>query len=490
MRRSPRSVLGLAAAVALTLGLAAVVATPADASHNPGVTGKRVTIASSADVQSYDEAADDSGTAYIGWITNESGGRIVHLCTLPVGANSCKGGVEDISTGGSSTANDLRVLSTPSGKVTMLWFQNGPDSGTIAEGGEIDVVTATKGMNPTAASVYGPAPSNGELLDAEYSPDLSRIWTVAYPPLTAHRLQVTPGSGKAFVTVQTPWIIGDAQLAFSGGAPVMTIDKYGAISTPARYASGTMAAKFGKFHTLKGTWTGHPGVLKNTPHGLRYIGVDNDAGYLPVIAKWNGHAFSKATKTADRNTCPAGSDGSRDSSGRLLTVKSECGHLAIADYADDTHAAIYRFNANSSKTIVTGLPQIASGTRGIATVVWTTETDGQTGDVVHAVRVALPDTTTQVHKKGTPGKITLIGPTSCLPPVLVHVKIGANPAKGWSVKSRTLMLGSKTVHNRRIDGASLKPGTQYTLKGKAKFTKGGKSKSLGASLAFTTCAKG
>jgi hypothetical protein len=270
----------------------------------------------------------------------------------------------------------------------------------------------------------------------------------------------------------------------------MTIDKYGAISTPARYATGAMSGSFGKFSNVPGTWTGRPSVLKNTPHGLRYIGTNDDADYRPVIAKWNGSGFTKAVFTADHNACaPSSHDASRDSSGRLLDVANECGRITVADYADDTHAAIYRFKANHGSTIVTSVPQIASGTRGIATVVWSTQTDGVDGDGLHVVRVALPDTTTQVHEHGKAGKITLIGPTTCLPPVLVHVKVGASPKHGWHVKLRTLKLGKRSVHRRRIDGATLTPGARYTLKGAVVFAKDSKHSTLTAALTFRTCAK-
>jgi hypothetical protein len=470
-----------------------VVADPAVAGHNPGVTGKKVTIATGQSFGNYDVAADSSGTAYIAWVASNpsSIGNEIHLCTLPVGANSCKGGVQDIDPLDAASASDIKVLSTPSGKVSILWFYNTADAQTNAEGGGIAEVTALHGMNPTAPQEVAPAPSGGVLVDAEYSPDLSRIWTVAYPPLPAHRLQVTPGLGSTYKSVATPWVVGDAELAFTGNAPVLTIDRYGAISKPAQYAKGSMSGSFDAFHTIRGTWTGHPSALKNSPHGLRFIGTNNDADYRPVIAKWNGHGFTHPTFTADHNACaPSGHDTSRDSSGRLLDVANECGRITVADYADDTHAAIYRFNADHGSTIVTGQPQIASGTQGIATVLWSTQTDGVTGDALHAVRFALPDTTHQVHKHGTAGKITLIGPTTCLPPVLVHVKVGANPAKHWTVKSRKLTLGGRTVHKRRIDGASLTPGKSYTLNGTVVFAKGSKHSTLTAALRFTTCAKG
>jgi hypothetical protein len=488
-----RNLLPLAIAVAATLaagGFAA--ATPAAAGHNPGVTGKTLTIATKQNFGSFDVAADSSGTAYIAWIAGEPGstGRDMHFCTLPVGSTSCQGGVQDIDPLDSSSANDVKVLSTPSGKVTVLWFHNTAGAINGPEGGAIAEVTAQRGKNLTAPQDVAVAPSFGQLFDAEYTQDGSKIWTVAYPGLPAHRVQVTPGIGTAFTTVKTPWVLGDAELAFNKNQPVMTIDKYGAISVPAKYASGSMTATFGKFHNVPGTWTGRPSALANTPNGLRFIGTNDDADYRPVIAKWNGHAFTKATFTADHNACaPAGHDVSRDSSGRLLDVANECGRITIADYADDSHAAIYRYTANHGSTIVTNRPQIASGTRGIATVVYSTQTDGVDGDGLHVIRVALPDTTEQVHKHNSAGKITLIGPTSCLPPVQVHVKVGANPAKHWTVKSRTLKLGSRTVHKRRVDGATLTPGKTYTLNGSVVFTKGSKHSTLSAALKFTTCAK-
>ena len=109
---------------------------------------------------------------------------------------------------------------------------------------------------------------------------------------------------------------------------------------------------------------------------------------------------------------------------------------------------------------MTFVPQIAAGSRGIATVVWSTQTSGIDGDALHVLRVPLPDTTHTVLKHGKGGKISLIGPTTCLPPVLVHVKLGAKAAKHWTIRTRTLKLGSHAVTKNRINGASLAAGEE------------------------------
>lgn len=461
------------------------------AGHNPGVVGKRITLTTHKQFNSYDVAADNTGTAYIGWIVLDSSspdGLSIHFCVLPVGRNACQGGVQTIDqVAGASSAADLHVLSTPSGHVTLEWFYN-----SSATTGAVAAVTALRGQHPSQPVKVASAAYNGDLLDAEFAPNGSTIWTVTDAPLPSKKLLVTPGAIKPSKSVAMPWSASSAQLAFTGGRPVLTIDKDAAISVATKYATGTSSGTFGKFKNVGRTWTSHQGVLKNTPHGLRYIGKHDDADYRAVIAKWTGHGFSRPQFTADHNACvPSTHDGSRDSSGRLLDVSNECSAIAVADYADDTHAAIYRFKGGSgSSTIVTMAPQIASGVRGIATVLWSTQTDGVTGDALHAVRVALPDTTRTVHKHGRAGRVNLIGPTSCLPPVLVHVKVGANPARGWKVASRTLKLGARTVHGRRIDGATLAPGKRYTLNGRVAFKKGSHHSTIMAALTFTTCAKG
>ena len=226
-------------------------------------------------------------------------------------------------------------------------------------------------------------------------------------------------------------------------------------------------------------------MLKGTAHGVRLIATSGPDFYRPAIAKWNGHGFSKPALTADHNNCAPGThDASTDPSGRLLDVSNECGQITVANFVNDDTAAIYRFKAGDT---VTSVPQIASGSRGVATVVWSTETAAANGNILHVLRVPLPDTTHTVLKQGRGGKISLIGPTTCLPPVLVHVKLGAKAAKHWAIRTRTLKLGSQAVSKNRINGATLAPGKKYTLHGTVVFGKGSSRNTVKATLSFATC---
>lgn len=473
-----------AALVSTTLAFASP-ASPVAAREQSGVSSKQVTLATGQEFGNYDVAADSAGTAYIGWLSSSSAESVatVHLCKLPPSASSCVGGVQSVTA--DSTAQGLRVLATPSGsKVTLLWFHNGPNSQTSDEGGEIAEATAASGLNLSAATDVADAPSNGSLLDAEYGPNFA-IWTVASPPLPGQTLQIHPGLGVAHTTVHTPFTVSSAQLAFAKSKPIVAIDKDAAITVAAQYSTGTAAGVFGAFHEVAGTWTTALSVLKATANGVRLIATSGSDAYRPAIAKWNGHGFGKPALTADHNSCgPSTHDASTDASGRLLDVSNECGRITVANYVNDNAAAIHRF-AGGTTTFV---PQIAAGARGIATVVWSTQKSGTVGDALHVLRVPLPDTTHTVHKRGKGGKISLIGPTTCLPPVLVHAKLGAEARKHWTIRSRTFKLGSHTVTRNRINGATLAPGKKYTLRGTVVFGKGSARETLKATLAFATCA--
>jgi hypothetical protein len=476
-----------AAAGLMLVAVAVAVASPAAAHRSSGSIGKRVTLATGQDFGNYDVAADAAGTAYIGWLSasHTQSVREVHLCKLPPNANSCVGGVQTTSAIEGSTASGLRVLSTPSGgKVTLVWVHDTAASQTGPEGAEIAEATAVHGLNLSTASDVADAPSNGSLMDVEFGPNFS-IWTVARPPLPLQKLQVHPGLAAPHVTVSTPFLVGGAQIAFTKGKPIMAIDKDGAVSESARYAAGTAAGHFGAFHRVSGTWTNALSVLKGTAHGVRLIATSGPDFYRPAIAKWNGHGFGRPALTADHNACaPSTHDASTDASGRLLDVSIECAQIAVADYVNDDTAAMYRFPVGGTATFT---PQIASGARGIATVVWSKQTDAANGDILQVLRLALPDTTHSVHKHGKGGQITLIGPTTCLPPSLVHIKLGAKAAKHWAIHTRTIKLGNKTVKKKRINGATLTPGTSYTLHGTVVFAKGSSHNTVKAALTFKTC---
>jgi hypothetical protein len=266
---------------------------------------------------------------------------------------------------------------------------------------------------------------------------------------------------------------------------VLAIEKYGAISAPLRWATRSSGGAWSSFHTLANTWTvGTNAVLETTGHGLRVVtGIDN-ASYRPVIAKWNGSGFTPRRLTSDKNACaPNTHDGWADRSGRLLDVSWECDDVTVTNYADAQHSAIVRFHATSTPTYA---PQIASGTRGIATVAYTVQGSG--GDILRAARVRLPDSTRTVKHRDTGGRVTVTGPRTCLPPSNVGIGWTHRPADGWTFKSGSLRLNGDAVSGSKLDGATLTAGKSFTLVGKAVFGRNGNQATVKASLDFRTCA--
>ena len=281
-----------------------------------------------------------------------------------------------------------------------------------------------------------------------------------------------------------PFDVDYAQLAFTGGTPVLAIEKYGAISTPPNYATRSSAGTWSTFHAVAHTWAGGGNAaLATTRHGLRIVTGTNDASYRPVVAAWTGSGFGTPRMTPDTNGCGAKThDGWSDPSGRLLDASFECSKVTITNYPDARHAAIVRFKAGGTPGYA---PEIASGTRGIATVVWSVSQTG--GEKLRVAHVRLPDSNVTVAHKGTGGRVTITGPRTCLPPVNVPIGWTHHPAKGWTFKTGTLRLDGNRVRSP-LDGAKLKPGHSYTLVGKATFAKNGAHHTVKASLTFKTCA--
>ena len=483
-----RTVLLTAAATGAAL-LAAAPAAQARAGHPAGVIGSQIGLGAYQSLSGYDVAAAANGTAYVGWISTAAGApaRKVHLCRLPAGATSCSGGVQTIDAIDGSSASGLRVVLTGDGVVHLVWFHdrveslNGPNNSAIAE------ATAPDGNNLTAGhDVVTSAPSFGQLLDVERGPN-GTIWTVTYAGVPAHVLQVRPGLSAAPLSVATPFNVGYSQLAFSGSTAVMTIEKYGSIGTPVYWAKRLSGGAFGSFHAVAKTWAiGTNAALAATRHGVRLVTGINNASYRPVISKWTGTGFSPRTLTADHNNCaPNSHDGSADGSGRLLDVSWECNQVTVTNYADAWHAAITRFTVSGTPTYQ---PQIASGTRGIATVAYSVQTSA--GQRLRAVHVRLPDGTRTVTKSATAGRVSVTGPLSCLPPVNVHVGWSHRALNGWSFVRGSLRLAGNVVSSTTPDGAHLSLGTSYSLVGQAVFGKNGNHRTVRAVLGFTTCGTG
>jgi len=486
-----RSAAALVTATAAAVAGLVAAAPAADAAtgHPAGVVGSPFTIANVVSFAGYDVAANSAGTAYIGWIstTGADTTRTVHLCRLPVGATSCTGGIQTIDSLGASSASGLQVVVTGSDLVHLIWFHDTPDSLNGPHGSAIAEATAQDGTNLSAAhDVVTDAPSFGALLGAVRGPN-GTIWTVTYAGLPTQSVEVRAGLSAASVPVHTPYGVGYAQLAFAGGKPVLVVEKYGSIGEAPHYSSRSSGGSWSAFHAVAHTWAvGTNAAVATSGHGLRLVtGVDN-ASYRPAISKWTGSGFTARQLTADDNPCaPSSHDGTADASGRFLDVSWECHDVTVTNYPDAFHAAIVRFAVSNTPTAT---PQIASGTRGIATVAYSTET--ATGQVLRAAHVRLPDNSYTVRHSGVGGQVSVTGPRSCLPPVNAHIGWTHRPASGWSVQRGTLRLNGNVITKTTLDGAGLTAGKAYKLTGSAVFGRNGNRKTVTATLKFTTCANG
>jgi hypothetical protein len=487
-------VLAAACTVAGVTTMAAVSSsTPAAraaSAHTAGVVGSPLTLATGQSFEvlghPFDVGTNRGGTAYIGWISSTTADpeRTVHLCTLPPTATACEGGIQTIASPGTSSAAGLRVLVDGDDTVHLVWFHdtaqsiNGPNDAAISE------ATAVHGLDLGAAQdIVTNAPSFGTLLEAKIGPN-GDLWTVAYAGVPTKEVRVWHG-GADPEPVTTPYGVGYAQLAFAGGTPVLAIEKDGAISTPPSYATRSGAGTWSAFHQIAHTWAaGSNTALATTRRGLRMVTSTDHASYRPVIAAWTGSGFSTPKLTPDTNGCSVKThDGWSDPSGRLLDASWECSRLTVTNYPDARHAAIVRFGGGGTPGHA---PQIASGTRGIATVVWgVSQADGET---LRVARVRLPDSTVTVGRTGTGGRVTVTGPVTCLPPVDVPIRRTHRPAKGWRLESSTLRLDGRRV-SAPLDGAKLAPGKRYALVGTATFAKHGRRATVTATLRFRTCAK-
>jgi hypothetical protein len=480
----------VSACVALSIALtgAVVISAPptaAAAGHPAGLVDS-FAIGTNLPLISYDVAANAAGRAYIGWITDAPGTtRTVHLCTLPTGATSCSGRTETI-TGLDRSSKDLKVLVTGDDTVKLVWFHDTAASVSGPQGALITVASAPHGQSLAITSDSDSAPSFGSLLTAEIGPG-GHIWTVAYAGLPAQTVQVRADLSQNYTPVSTPVVVQFAELAFAGGKAVLAISEYGPITAPIRYAVKPSTGGWSSFHVVAHTWNIAEAALETTGHGMRLVTSVDNASYRPAISKWTGSGFTLRQLTADNSSCGVAThDGYADASGRLVDVSEECGNtLAVANYADGFHAAITRIGSKGTFTLT---PQIASGTRGIATAVWSVLSP--TGNKLWVAHVRMADPTVTVSRRGVGGKVTVTGPRSCLPPVNVHVGWSHPAAANWTFRSGSLRLGSHAFAGSTLDGATLTPGKSYTLVGSAVFGRGGSRSHVQATLTFRTCPTG
>lgn len=449
----------------------------------PGLTARPITLDNGAEFSGYDIASDKAGRAYIGWISDKSGQlRKVHLCALPPGARRCAGGIQTIDAIGDSTANGLRVLVTPGGKVTLVWqyatvaSENGP------QGDEIATATSQAGGKLSPGAGVATAPSFGTLLDATFGPNGS-IWVLSVRS-GLFKVQVRPGLSNPFVNVKTPYLIGSARLRFKGSTGVLAVQKDGAISTNIDFAT-VRNGKFSAFRRLAHTWTGAADIgLTSTTSGIRLVTSEANANYHPVAWSWTGNGFGRPTLTGDFNACaPSSHDLVSDASGRAADASMECSDLAVADMADTRHAADFRFNVHG--TFAGGEPQLTTTPRGLGWVAWSIESNVANKLLVAPIRLPGLDVTATKTIRGN--RVVVTGPASCLPPVNVAVGVKGHPARHWHVVSSVLRLGGTVLHSRTLRGGTLKAGARYILSGTVRFANGGSHVTVTATLRFRSC---
>jgi hypothetical protein len=482
---------GVTAAVALASAVTlAVPATSAAAAPRPGPVGAAIVLAQHAEFtgSSTDIATDSHGTAYVGWIsspTSNSSDRSVHLCVLPLGARACKGGVQSIDSLDPSTAGDLHVLAPHSGNVTLLWYHDTAASSTSSHAAEIARATVTAGTLSPATDVAA-GPSHGSMLDAVLGPNHT-VWTLTYGGGSS--LELRAGLTHSPTQVKVPYSVGFAHLAFSHGTPILAITQAGMISQPPSYSSRP-SSSWTAFKKLTGTWAvGIDIGLVSTAHGVRLItGNGTNNIYQPVVAKWTGHGFSRAKSTGDHNSsAPSSHDDVTDGSGRLVDVADEGEQLAVANLANTTRAAVTRFAIGG--TLAGFAAQVGTTARGNGWVLWAVEqSNGTLGDKLSIQPIRLAGLHHSKKAHGHHGRVTLTGPASCMPDSTISVSVKGHAKHGWHVSKRHLKLGHKTLH-KTLNGAKLKPGKKYTLKGSVTFRHGGSHSKVTAKLKFRACPK-
>lgn len=457
----------------------------AAAATRPGPVGSAIVLASNKQLSGYDAATDASGRSYIGWIANASSvaSRTVYLCTLPPGASACQGGIQSTPSLGIDSATGVKVLVPSNGHVTLVWFHDtSPGSINGPEGAQVATASAIAGGPLSAAVDQAAAPSFGSLLDARLAPN-GELWTVAANSDTT-KLEVRRGITAAATTLTPPYSVGSGQLGFSGSTAVLAIQRAGYISSPVGYTYFT--GSWHGFTNVAHTWTAGANIgVASTTSGIRLLASVDNANYWPVVSRWTGSSFAPRTLTGDQNSCsPSTHDPVADASGRMADVSEECGQVAVANFADTTHASVVRFS--SQGTFAQGIPQITTTPRGRAWVVWSTQNSTGTSNALRVIAVQLPGMTRTVSAHSRYGKITLTGPASCLPSVNVAAWAKAKGKHGWKAGTLVVRLGHTRIRGT-LSGASLAPGTTYKLTATSVLRGHGRKHKVKVQLTFRTC---
>lgn len=459
---------------------------PADAAGGP--TGKSITLKSGVALSGYDAATTRDGTTYVGWIGDDPNNpslRQLHLCVLKLSSKSCVGGVQTASALGASSAQNIKVVVT-GGQVELVWIaQVAPSSGEFSAVFGTNVVS--HGTLGTSVSVPG-APTLGSLTSAIAHKGggvsvaaLGGSGTFDQRAYYYRTVSATP------TTFKRPYFVGNAQLADNGKQTVLTTSQYGSLSGKVAVASKpSNGTKWTGFKNAANSYTAGGIERLLTAHGhIRMIGVSAKAIYTPDSWTWNGKSLGKPKPTGDHNDIFS-LDTATDASGRLVSVATESGGLGVSNLGTGSHGSRFLFKVK--QTLAGGPAQISTSASGRGFIIWGIEKTGVTGQILQAQAIKLPALTKTVHARGHAGKVSLTGPTTCLPMTTVHVGVKGKAAQGWKVDSRRLRLGSKT-QGGTLNGAKLKPSHSYTLKGTVVFGKGGAHSHVTARLKFKTCGR-
>jgi hypothetical protein len=501
-----------ALAVAATLAVAGVATAADGAAAQPGAThqassasratvkggrvGPSITLAHnvSFDGDTLDArmATDKSGTTYISWMSSKdndkSGSRLVHLCVIPNNARACAGGTKTLDPTDDTTNSGLQMIVTPSGQVTILWIGN--DGGG---GSHVYDTTATKSGALSSPDTKLPSslPSNSTLLDAQAAPG-GAIWLLLNPD-SSTSIQLRRGLTASPTTIHTPRSypsgVGGASLAFSGSKAIIAIGANASILSPlVDYATASGSSVSG-FKTIANAATnGTTPRLVHTRSGVRLLAGDAKNFYQTAISKWTGHGFTRAAAIGGSIDLSA-VDASTDPSGRLLAAGDDSQHagkVTVINFADTVHPASFSFGIGAA-TNAGGGPTVSTSARGRGWVSWSYQGGNSTnGDTLLAAPIVLAGLHAKKTVHGKHGKVTVVGPASCLPPVSISVSVTGHATSGWKVSKRKLTLGGKKL-GKSLNGARLSAGKSYRLVGTVTFAKGHSHEKVKAALTFRSC---
>ena len=493
----PRRPLALDAAVATTCLVVALVAAPSGASapaplravsQPPGQAGSTMVLDEQGVTQlsGYDAFVDDAGTTYIAWIAqHDDAGRAVYSCTLPRGTSSCAGGVRQTAAGpaGSSSAAGLHLVDAAAG-LEVVWFHD-----TLGGPGEIAVAPLAPDGTLGAEQDVREAPAFGGLYDATAGPG-GTLATVTWSA-SGDTVQVDTGSGS--VTLDPSYDVGQARLAFKDGLGVLALDAAGKFSAPVRVTSERSdhtwrdLASVPKNWSLQGDWD----LVADAHHQVRLVASVPNANYYPQVATWLGTKFGPFRLTGYRGSCQFTThDLYPDASGRLADAFFACGHVRI--FAQPRAAVAAMASWTDTHTPVGGNsyadngPQIATSPRGTGWLVWSRLKPTGPGDQLVATRIRVPALSRRTTDQGHAGRVTVLGPVSCLPAVDTHVGVSAHADNGWK-KVSTSLRRDGSPQAGTLHGGKLAAGSAHTLVGEAVFTKDGATRTLKAKLDFTAC---